>query len=46
MSSLPVLINLVSVEGSWLPELLLLLLALLLPELLLEEEPPPNLSCA
>jgi len=40
-SSLPVLINLVSVDG-WLPELLLLLL--LLPELLLEEESPPNLS--
>jgi len=45
-SSLPVLINLVSVDG-WLPELLLLLLLLLLvllPELLLEEESPPNLS--
>jgi len=42
-----VLINLVSVEGSSLSELLgLLVLALLLPELLLEEDPPPNFSCA
>jgi len=42
ISSLPELINLVSVEESWFPELLLLL-----PELLLEEEElPPNLSCA
>jgi len=41
ISSLPELMNLVSVEGSWAPELLLL------PELLLEEEElPPNLSCA
>ena len=47
ISSLPVLINLVSVEGSSLSELLgLLVLALLLPELLLEEDPPPNFSCA
>ena len=47
ISSLPVLINLVSVEGSSLSELLgLLVLALLLPELLLEEDSPPNFSCA
>jgi len=39
ISSLPVLINLVSVDG-WLPVLLLLLSELLLEE----EESPPNLS--